>query len=408
MPGALQGLKVIELGHVAAVPTCGALLGDWGADVIKIEPPYGEMLRQMRRTQGVSLLKTIEGVEINPVFLYFNRSKRAIAVNLREEKGREIVNRLVEKWADVLISNYEVSVLSKFNLDYAHLHNINPRLVYCVLTGYGQKGPDKEQRGFDYTAFWARGGSMHMIGEPGSAPPPQRGAQGDVFAGTTIAGAVLAALYYRDRTGKGQELHVSLYNMGVWCMSMDISRALHGIPLFKSDRTKAPNPLWNTYCCQDGRWFFLGMLRSDLYWPQFPTIVGLPDVAADPKYSTSANREEHCEELVRIFEKALASKPRAEWQKIFSENDIIHGSIESPEEVVVNPQALANDFFPEVKHPAGFSCKVVGTPVKFSETPPQPRRFYPEIGEHDEEVLTQILGYSKDEVTKLRESEVIV
>lgn len=213
MAGILAGIKVVDMGHVVAVPAACAMLGDWGAEVIKVEPLTGDMTRGLKRVQVVDgQLVAVEGATHWNVNL-LNRSKRGLALDLKKESGREVLNKLVRR-ADVFVSNYEVDALKRLKCDYASLSQINPRLVYGVLTGYGSVGPDKNERGFDFTAGWARTAAQYLIGEPGSAPPPQRGGMMDRVTGGYIVAAVLAALLNRERTGRGQEIEFSLYHTG--------------------------------------------------------------------------------------------------------------------------------------------------------------------------------------------------
>jgi crotonobetainyl-CoA:carnitine CoA-transferase CaiB-like acyl-CoA transferase len=400
MTGVLDGVKVLDMGHVVAVPAAGATLADWGADVIKIEPLTGEMARGL-----VGRLIQRTGSEFNWYVHLLNRNKRGLALDLKSDSGRSILYRLVER-ADVFMSNYELNTLIKLKADYDTLSQINPRLIYALLTGYGTAGPDKDERGFDYAAAWARSGAQYMIGEPGIIPPPQRGGMMDRVVGAHIVGGVSAALFYRERTGKGQKLEFSLYHAGVWTLAEDIQPALMGTPVPKHEHAKASNPLWNNYRTKDDRWFWLAMLQSDPSWPDFCRAIGRTDLENDSRFNTMDARAEHCEELIRIIDEILSSKTMEQWERIFRKNNIIYGRVATPLEVTTDPQALANGFFADLHHPAA-DVKVVTTPVKFCQNPATVRAPAPEVGQHTEEILLE-LGYTWEDIAQLKEQGVIL
>jgi len=400
MGGVLEGVRVLDMGHVVAVPAAGATMADWGADVLKIEPLTGEMARGL-----IGRLIEMSGSDFNWYIQLLNRNKKGLALDLKTGSGRDILYKLVER-SDVFMSNYEVSTLMKLKADYDTLRQINPRLIYGVLTGYGTVGPDKDERGFDYAAAWARSGAQHMIGEPGSIPAPQRGGMMDRVVGAHIVAGVSAALFHREKTGKGQKLEFSLYHTGVWTLAEDIQPALVGTPLSKHEHAKAGNPLWNNYRTKDDRWFWLAMLQSEPSWPDFCRTIGRPDLENAPRFNSMEARAENCEELIRIIDEILASKTMKQWERIFRKNNIIYGRVATPLEVTTDPQALANGFFADLHHPAT-DVKVVTTPVKFSQNPASVRAPAPEIGQHTEEVLLD-LGYSWEDIAQLKERGVIL
>lgn len=397
MAGLLEGIKVIDMGHAIAVPAAGVTMGDWGADVIKIEPLFGEMARE-----------TEEMAEVNLTFELVNRNKKGLALDLKQESGVEILHKLVRR-ADVFISNYEVSALKKLKADYATLSKVNPSLIYGVVTGYGALGPDKDERGFDYTAAWARSGTQYLMSEPGFPPPLQRFGQVDRVAAAHVVAGVLAALLHRGKTGEGQELSFSLYHTGVWCLAQDIQVALAGQPLTPNDRTKAvrQNPVWNTYCTKDGRWINLALIRSHLHWTDFCRAIDKPELENDPRFIDKESRAENCEELVRILDGIFATKNMEEWDNILRANNCIYSRVATPEEVVADPQALANDFFSEVDHPVAGKLKLINVPVNFRQNPASIRTLAPELGQHTEEILLD-LGYKGDDIAPLKKQGVIL
>ena len=229
----------------------------------------------------------------------------------------------------------------------------------------------------------------------------------DRTAATTLVAGIMAALVHRERTGKGQEVECSLYNTGVWTIAPDILHTLVGRPLPKEDRTDAPNPLTNTYHTKDDRWLMLTMLQSDIQWPGFCQAIHRPELQNDPRFNNLDAREENCKELIRILDEIFASKTLAEWEKCLRENDCIYGIIQTPAEVITDPQALANNFFAEVDYPAAGKIKLVNTPVKFKQDPALVRTPAPELGQHTEEILLD-LGYSWDDITKFKDEGAIL
>ena len=406
MPGILEGTKILEMGHVVAVPAATATLADWGAEVLKIEPLTGDMARGFKSFAGVEAAVIGKGGEISWYVQLLNRNKKSLAVNLKTEPGREIIYKLVKEY-DIFIANYELSSLKRLKMDYATLSQVNPKQIYGVLTGYGTKGPDKDERGFDHTAAWARSGIQYLIGEPGSAPPPERGGMMDRVAAAHIVGGILAAILHREKTGEGQALEFSLYHTAIWTVAEDIQAALMGTPLPKWDRTKASNPIFNSYRAKDGRWFQFAMLQSDVHWPDFCQAIERPALEQDTRFENMDKREENCQELIRILDDIFALKTRDEWEKRFKENDCIYGRIETATEVTTDPQALANDFFAKLHHPVGVEMRLVNTPVKFQQNPASVRNPAPEVGQHTEETLLN-LGYSWDDIGTLKEQGVIL
>lgn len=399
MVGPLQGIKVVSFAQVVAGPACSAILADWGAEVVKVEPLLGEWERHIANHLRTPLIKKNDKGEVQFYFELLNRNKKDLAVNLRHERGREIIYKLIDN-ADVFIANYEVDVLNRFGLDFASLSQRAPRLIYTVLTGYGMQGPLKDERGYDFTAAWARAGMLHLIGASG------RPGILDMVAAVHMAAAVSAALFSREKTGRGQELTLSLYQVGVWTMGLDIQSALFGMPLPKSDRLQAPNVLWNTYCSKDGRWFQMAMLTED-FWAPFCRSIERPDLENDPRFNTPENRDRNSEELIQILDQLIATKTMAEWERRFKEHDIIYGIALSPTEVTTDPQALANDFFVEIEHPVAGKVKLVNSTVKFSETPASVRSVAPQLGQHTEEILLD-LGYTWDDISELKDQGVIL
>lgn len=405
MPGILEGLKVVSMEHMEAIPAASVWLADWGAEVIKVEPLTGDMWRGTRRVRGTSTSVQLRGGPMQFAFEILNRNKKSLAINLKTEPGTEIVHKLVEG-ADIFMSNYEASSLTKLKMDYATLSKINPGLIYAFISGYGRVGPLKDEGGYDRVAAWARAGFQYMLGEPGETPPMQRGGMMDRTIAPHAVAGVLAALWHREKTGEGQELEISLYHSAVWTLALDIEAAVIGRPMTKTARTEAINPIWNFYRTKDDRWISLGMLQSDRYWSNFCKVIGKPELDKDPRFVDMNARRENCVELIRILDELFATKTIEEWENTLKGYDFIYSRIQSPEEVVADPQALVNNFFVDLHHPAG-GIKTIATPVKFIQNPAEVRTSAPEVGQHNEEILLE-LGYSWEDIAKLKEQEVIL
>jgi crotonobetainyl-CoA:carnitine CoA-transferase CaiB-like acyl-CoA transferase len=402
MAGLLDGIKVVSMGQVVAVPSASSIMADWGAEVIKLESLSGDLQRGTTKVHGADS----RNFGINWTVQALNRNAKGLALDLKQEAGRDILYKLIGK-ADVFTTNYETNSVKKLKLDYATLSQINPKLIYASINGYGTKGPDKDEKGYDFSAGWARSGMMELIGEPGSPPAPQRGGMIDSVAGAHMVAGICAALLRREKTGKGQELSVSLYQTSVWTLSLDIQIALSGVTPLKHDRTKAVNPIWNSYRTGDNRWFWLAMFQADVDWPNFCRAIERPELAADPRYSTMDSRAQHCEELIQIIDKVLGSQTMAEWEKRFREHKVIYGRVQTPMEVVNDPQALSNDFFVDVDFPGVGKKKLIASPVVFRQDPASVRAPAPELGQHTEDILLE-LGYSWEDIGRLKEQKVIL
>ena len=400
MPGVMEGIRVLEVATWVAVPSACAILADWGAEVIKVENPAGG--------DAVRGLTSIEGVEAGDAwFQLLNRGKKSVALNLRHERGREALYRLVER-ADVFVTNLELPLVERFQVGYATLHAHNPRLIYGLLTGYGSQGPDRLLPGYDYTAFWARSGIMDRVSEPGRPPRPVRPGMGDNTTSLGIAAGLAAALFHRERTGQGQEVHFSLYHTAVWALGIDVQTVLAaGAALPQSERGKAANPLWNTYETSDGRWVQLAMLQADRYWPRLCQAIERPELAEDPRFASQQARQQHCQELVGIIGEAMARHPLAEWERRLREHDLVGGRVQTVLDTATDPQAAANGFFVEVAQ-EGERRRLVNSPIRFQQAAPRIRGLAPELGQHTEEVLLELGGYTWEEVAQLSAEGVLL
>ncbi|MGE0600211.1 MAG: CaiB/BaiF CoA transferase family protein [Dehalococcoidia bacterium] len=395
MSGPLAGIKVVEMGVWVAGPSCAAVLADWGADVIKIEPPEGDPFRGL----GAAF-----GAVMNPPFELDNRGKRSIALNLEVEDARYIAGDLIDA-ADVFVSNMRPRALERLGMSYEKLSQTNPGLIYCNVTGYGPDTPEANRAAYDVGAFWSRAGVAAGLTPEGANPPLQRGGMGDHMTGNSAAGAIAAALYNREKTGRGQRVAVSLMRIGVYMMGWDTNTQLRARLPFTPpyDRFHAPNPLINPFRDAEGHWFYLLMLQGDRHWPDFLRAVGNPpELADDARFVDIPNRYANAAALVEIMDRILATKNLSEWGPIFDANDVWWAPLQNVAEVVDDPVVRAAGAFVTMDSPQG-PVEQVNTPADFYGTPARPGEWAPELGQHTEMILTEDLGYDWDRVASLKE-----
>jgi crotonobetainyl-CoA:carnitine CoA-transferase CaiB-like acyl-CoA transferase len=384
MAGPLEGIKVVELGVWVAGPAAGGILADWGADVIKVEPPQGDPARMFGRMLG--------NLDTNPPFEMDNRSKRSIVLDLTTEDGRATALNLLAD-ADVFLTNIRPGALERLGLDFETVAAGNPGLVYGLITGYGITGPDADQAAYDVAAFWARAGLAHLLTRPGDTPPFQRGGMGDHTAGMTLAAAVCAALVTRARTGTGQLVTTSLYRQGAYTVSFDLNTfLLTGSSIAIGQRESIGNPCMNNYTAGDGRRFWIVGLEVNRHWPALCRVVGHPEWLTDSRFSSARARATNATELIGELDEIFATKPLHEWAEAFGgEPDFFWSPINTLEDVVADDQFHAAGGIVYV--PDGESTvPMVATPADFGGTPWVPRSTAPELGEHTEEILAELAG----------------
>jgi len=396
----LQGLRVVEMGFWVAAPAAAGLMSDWGADVVKIEPPSGDPMRHFFRAAA--------GIELPscPPFDLDNRGKRSVVLDLAKADGRALALDLVSR-ADVFITNYRHDALERLGLDWETLARRAKRLIYAHLTGYGQDGPDKGRAGYDIGAFWARAGIAHLLAQPGAEPVGSRAGLGDhVTASHGLAG-ILAALYAREKTGQGQRVDACLLRSGIYTVGFDISQQLtFGVVAQAGKREESIIPTASSYKASDERWIWLLGLEADRHWPRLCEGLGRADLKDDPRFASATARRENAREMMRLLDEQFAKRPLAEWLERFDAVDLWWAPVNSPADVVSDAQALASGAIVDVPDGRGGTQKSVGSPVLFSGADVAPRDPVPQLGEHTEAVLAE-LGLTKDRIAELRASRVI-
>lgn len=388
MAGPLEGVRVVELGVWVAGPAAGGILADWGADVVKVEPPGGDPARMFGRMLGIS---PQDRHHVSPPFEMDNRGKRSVVLDLTTDEGQGRIRELLSD-ADVFLTNIRAGALRRIGLDFEAVASTNPRLVYGLITGYGSTGPDADRAAYDVAAFWARAGVAHLLTRPGEAPPFQRGGMGDHTAGMTLAAAVCAALVARARTGVGQLVTTSLYRQGAYTVSFDLNTFLitgHSIAI--GQRESMGNPCMNNYTAGDGRRFWLVGLQGDRHWPALCAAVQRLGWLSDDRFATARARAATAVELIGELDAIFAGKSLDEWSEAFAaQPDLFWSPINSMEDVVGDEQFHAAGGIVYVPDEDGSSVPMVASPADFSGTPWEARSCAPELGEHTEEILAEL------------------
>ncbi|MFZ7112400.1 MAG: CaiB/BaiF CoA transferase family protein [Desulfatiglandales bacterium] len=396
--GPLKGVRVVEITMFQQGPVAGMRLGDLGADVIKVETPAGDPGRGFMKIIGAMAGLTGR----NYYFEHCNRNKRSIVLDLKTEKGMEIFLKLIDS-ADVFVNNMSIGAPARMGIGPDVLLERNPRLIYAHASGWGRKGPDADKLSFDYTGI-ARCGLMLSCGERGTAPAQVLPGIGDEAGALMCAWGVTAALYAREKTGKGQVVDTSLMS-GILSMLGFImaAPAMLGQQFPRELRVKAGNPLYNHYQCKDGKWLVIAHLDPDRYWPKLCKAFGIAELKDDPRFNSIEARGKNAEDLVAALDRVFSTRTREEWMKILSDEGCIFTPIQSPTEVSLDPQAWANNYFIEYEHPQYGTTKATGFPWDFSATPPSCQRPAPGLGEHTGEILGE-LGYSSEQISAYEQS----
>jgi crotonobetainyl-CoA:carnitine CoA-transferase CaiB-like acyl-CoA transferase len=400
----MEGVRVLEVAQFTFVPAAGAVLADWGAEVIKIEhAEKGDAQRGLVKALGHDLLQ--KGSSFSPIMEGPNRGKRSLGLSLDKPESRAVFEELVRR-SDVFLTNFLPSARTKLKIDVEDIRAINPDIIYTLGTGFGYKGPEADKGGYDMTGFWSRGGSGDSSTAPGAETMQHMptGAYGDSIGGMTIAGGISAALFHRARTGETSIVDVSLLGVGAWATQLNVNLALvSGGPLPKLDPRKAGvsrNPLSGTYRTADDRWLILTMLQPGRYWPEFCKAVGRPELITDERFDSAEKLMENAAEASGIVQEILGSRTKDDWVEAFE-------GMEGQWAVAQNTWEVGNDVsltaigqIADVIDAEGNPQRLVGSPVQFDRTPAVLTRG-PLFAEHTDEILRE-LGLSEEQLIELK------
>ncbi len=397
----MEGVKVLEVAQFTFAPAAGAVLADWGADVIKVEhAETGDAQRGLVKVLGQEAMAG--GARFYPIMEGPNRGKRSVGIALENPEGRDLLDQLIRE-SDVFIVNFLPRARKKLRLDLDDIRAINPDIIYVRASGFGQKGPDRDSGGYDSSAYWARGGSAEALMAPGDTAVPMMpaGAYGDNVGGQTIAGGIAAALYGRATTGETSVVDVSLIGMAAWQMSFNVNlAALLGGPLPKTNAAAPSNPLTGVVRTSDDRYIMLTMLQPGRYWPELMNNAGRPDLVSDPRFATAEAILENNEEAKATIDELFATKTFAEWQEILSQGNGQWAPVQNSWEIVNDPAVQANGVMVEVEDVDGNTQQLVANPVQFDETPPELTRA-PLFAEHTDEIVSE-LGIDQERLLELK------
>jgi crotonobetainyl-CoA:carnitine CoA-transferase CaiB-like acyl-CoA transferase len=392
---ALHGVRVLDLSRVLAGPYCTMVLGDLGAEVIKVEPPEGDETRAWGPPFAAGE---------SAYYLCINRNKRGMVVNLKTDEGHGLLRELALK-SDVLIENFRPGTLARYGLDYDMLRSDHPRLVYCSISGFGQTGPLRDRPGYDFM-IQAMGGVMSVTGDPEGEPMKVGVAAADLFAGQNAIIAILAALGARERTGEGQYIDIALFDSQLAWLANVASSFLISRDLPKRYGNAHPNIVpYQVFAASDG-WFALAV-GNDKQFAHLCELVGRPELGSDERFATNAARVNNREELIALLKSIFSLRSVDEWLSMLEAAGIPCGPINTLDKVFAGPQVAAREMLVTMEHPTIGDLPLVGSPLSFNGTPVEYKLPPPLLGQHTREILREILGYSEEEIESLKANDVI-
>ena len=395
----LAGLRVLDISSFIAAPAAAVVLGDWGADVIKVEGPDGDPNRRIMHDSS-----NYPKGEVNYPWHMDSRNKRSLVLDLKMPEARAALDRLIAV-SDVLICNFPPPVRDKLRLAYDDAKRVNPRLIYASLTGYGESGPDRDRPGFDVTAYFARSGLLDAQRYEGGPPGVPVPAQGDRATAMTLVSAILMALIHRTKTGEGSWVGTSLLGNGLWSCGVIAQAALVGAYLPHRPPPDRPRSALGTiYRTSDDRWLQLTIVREDKMWPSVCETIGRPELAADPRFATVEQRRKRSGELAAILGEAFASRDYEHWRKAMSAHGITFGVISRPQDIPDDEQAVACGAIVETA--IAELPRTLANPIKLGFAEPQIAKSAPALGQHSDEILAEA-GLSREEIAGLRTSGAI-
>jgi crotonobetainyl-CoA:carnitine CoA-transferase CaiB-like acyl-CoA transferase len=390
-----SGLKVLDLASFIAGPSAAVILSDFGADVIKIEPPTGDLWRLAYKLPPNPRAKDNYPWHLN------NRNKRGMALDLKTQAAAEVLERLV-RWADVMIVNTPAPARKRLRIAYEDVAAWNPRLIYADLSGYGEKGPDADLPGFDITAYWARSGLLSLTRDAGAPPTLPVAGSGDHATAVGIYSAIVTGLYRRERTGKGSHVSTSLLAEGVWACGVSIQAALCEASFFPlHDRVKPPNAMVNVYRAADDKWFLIVVTPE--HWQALATAIGRTDLLTDARFADAGKLAANAGQLTAVLDQVFASQPMAHWSAVFDGAHNTFGVVQTPGDVVRDPQLRENDIVVPLAGAGGKLQSTISSPMQVHGVGKVPARRAPELGEHNDEVLAE-LGFEPQQIAQLRAS----
>lgn len=394
--GIFEGLKVLDCASFIAAPAAATVLSDFGADVIKIEPPgAGDPYRNLPNLPGYP------HSEHNFAWMLEARNKKSLALDLSKPEGQAVLHRLAAQ-ADVFITNYPPQVRERLGITHAHLAPQNERLIYASFTGYGEKGEEANKPGFDSNAYWARSGLMDLVrADEHTTPARSIAGMGDHPCAMAFYGAIVTALYKRERTGKGSHVSSNLMANGVWAASVLAQAKLVGAKFGeRRPRERALNAVTNHYQCKDGRWLILSLLNEDRQWPTLARCLGREDLVTDVRFETKKDRHARSLELIKIFDETFVTRDLAEWRKILDGNGLVFGVVGILDDIPTDQQMIDNEVLVPFEND---TMMTISSPIWVDGSRKVQPRKPPALGEHSDEILRNA-GYDEAAIGKLRAS----